>query len=104
MAAYTKAQVEILTLLMEECGEVIQAAAKCLRHGEDGYNPFDAHGPSNRDGLNKELGHVMLAFQLALEQGIVDEAAVERYARRKRDTIARWLHHSSPSPRGGADV
>jgi NTP pyrophosphatase (non-canonical NTP hydrolase) len=101
MAAYNKAQIEILYLLMEECSEVIQAATKCLRHGEDSYNPHEAGGPHNRDALNKELGHVTLALQLALEQGLIDEASIERYRRAKRDMIARWLHHSSPSPREG---
>ncbi len=102
MAVYTAAQVESLTFLIEECAEVVQAATKCLRHGEDSYNPFDAHGPNNRDGLNKELGHVQLALRLAVEQGVVDVDAIQLHQRRKRETIAQWLHHFKPSP-GGDD-
>jgi NTP pyrophosphatase (non-canonical NTP hydrolase) len=47
---------EVLILLIEECGEVIQAATKCLRFGWDvdhglGYG-------NNRDQLAKELGEL----------------------------------------------
>ncbi len=70
--------------------------------GGQSYNPFDANGPNNRDGLNKELGHVQLALRLAVEQGVVDVDAIQLHQRRKRETIAQWLHHFKPSP-GGDD-
>lgn len=49
-------QNDLLILLIEECGEVIQAATKCLRFGWD----VD-HGvqyANNRDMLAKEIGEL----------------------------------------------
>src|SRR5579872_899269 len=36
----TPAQIERLALLAEECGEVMQAVSKILRHGYESRNPF----------------------------------------------------------------
>src|SRR5215211_1747580 len=44
---------ELLVLLIEECGEVIQAATKCLRFGYDRDQP--GYGV-NHEVLAKELG------------------------------------------------
>jgi hypothetical protein len=96
MAKYTDAQAEALVLVMEECAEAIQAATKCLRHGETSYNPYDDEEVTNRASLNKELGHVTLALQLAVEQNIVDADELVRHRDIKRANIARWLHHFKP--------
>src|SRR5262245_34595005 len=47
---------EILVLLIEECGEVIQAATKCLRFGYDRNQPD--YGV-NSVVLSKEIGDLM---------------------------------------------
>ena len=96
MATYTKAQREALYLLAEECAEVTQAAMKCLRHGASSVNPLLDDGPTNRVSLEKELGHVQLALNLAIEQGVVTRKNVEEARRRKWSKISRWLHHFKP--------
>jgi hypothetical protein len=48
---------ELLVLLIEECGEVIQAATKCLRFGFDVDHGVD-YG-NNRMVLSRELGDLM---------------------------------------------
>jgi len=48
------AEAERLILLIEEAGEVIQAASKILRFGYDGYNQKTLEG--NRYSLENELG------------------------------------------------
>lgn len=47
---------EMLILLIEECGEVIQAATKCLRFGWD--RNFPDYGV-NHEVLAKEVGDVL---------------------------------------------
>lgn len=46
---------ELLILLIEECGEVIQAATKCLRFG---YDRFEEDYGTNCCILSKEIGEV----------------------------------------------
>jgi hypothetical protein len=47
---------ELLILLIEECGEVIQAATKCLRFGYERNEP--GYG-KNDDVLSKEIGDLI---------------------------------------------
>jgi NTP pyrophosphatase (non-canonical NTP hydrolase) len=61
------AEAERLTMLIEECGEVIQAATKILRHGFASYNPKDPNSPSNRVALRKEIEDVQ-AIIFAMER------------------------------------
>lgn len=55
---------ELLILLIEECGEVIKAATKCLRFGYD-VDHGTGYG-NNRDELAKEMGE-LTAVRDALE-------------------------------------
>lgn len=50
-------EAELLTRLMEECGEVIQAAAKCLRFGPGSRWPANAKR-SNAEDVFAELKDV----------------------------------------------
>lgn len=52
----TPAEAERLALLAEECGEVIQAIGKVLRHGFESTHPDG--GPTNRESLERECGDV----------------------------------------------
>lgn len=69
----TKAEAERLHMLMEECGEVIQAAAKVLRHGYTCYHPDNAPSmdvgargaiQDNRDDLTAEVTDVLAVIRL----------------------------------------
>lgn len=48
----------LLTCLMEECGEVVQAASKHIRHGANNYNPINPNY-TNEAMLADELTDVM---------------------------------------------
>lgn len=48
---------EVLVLLIEECGEVIQAATKCLRFGYDVDHGVD-YG-NNKMVLSREIGDLI---------------------------------------------
>jgi NTP pyrophosphatase (non-canonical NTP hydrolase) len=99
----TPAQAELLALLAEECGELVQAIGKTLRHGLDSVNPLVPPGTdrSNRGWLEKEMGDVRAAMILLCEASITDKAAVHSLADVKRASVQQWLHHArvtSPTP------
>lgn len=94
----TEAQAERLALLSEECGEVVQAIAKILRHGMDSVNPLlavpdDENPVTNQMSLEKELGHVICAMQKLRHAGDLSESEIDRHADEKAGKIKRWLHH-----------
>ena len=60
---------ELLVLLIEECGEVIQAATKCLRFGWD--ESWSDYGV-NHEALAKECGQL---------QGVVDALPIKHNIR-----------------------
>jgi len=92
----TPAEAERLALLIEECGEVIQAATKVLRHGYASWHP-DAMQQDNRSELAKEIGHAMNAVEMLVNEGDIDQATTNVAWNRKKSTIAQWLHHQEPS-------
>ena len=52
---------------MEECGELIQACAKVLKHGD-----------VEKQNLSEECGDVMAQIMLLIESGIVNEAVMSQ--------------------------
>src|ERR1700761_4172460 len=75
---------ELLILLIEECGEVIQAATKCLRFGWD-VDHGTGYG-NNRDQLAKELGELTAGRdELNLDYGDCHTAFMSGW----KDKIAR---------------
>jgi NTP pyrophosphatase (non-canonical NTP hydrolase) len=82
---------ERLTILMEEMGESIQAIGKIFRHGYETSYPKGA--PTNRQTLEKELGHVSLAIARLIRSGDIDSNAVAASMDEKTMTIGQWLHH-----------
>lgn len=88
----SQAAEERLQLLIEECGEAIQAAAKILRHGFDSTNPDVPHSRSNRAQLEHELGHIKYAIELLCREGNLDYGAIVASKTVKGDSIGKWLH------------
>lgn len=86
------AEQERLALLIEECGEVIQAATKIMRHGWYSTNPLVENGPTNKDNLEKELGHLELAIFLVTNNDVLDESVIARARSKKEREMHRWLH------------
>jgi len=70
----TPAQAERLALLAEECGEVIQAIGKVLRHGYESTHTHLDGGPTNRENLDSECGDVRYAIMLLARSGDLKEA------------------------------
>lgn len=86
------AELERISLLVEELGEAIQAAGKVLRHGYAEYHP-DVPETTNRVDLAKELGHVWCAMQLMVEQQDISVLQIEFSRAAKHESVKKWLHH-----------
>jgi NTP pyrophosphatase (non-canonical NTP hydrolase) len=94
----TDAEAERLALLAEECGEVIQAIGKILRHGYQSNHPNG--GPANRDLLEAELGDVSAAIRLMVESDDIIGTAVSSASDRKLARIHQYLHHQKDRANG----
>lgn len=83
------AQRERLTMLIEECGEVIQAATKALRHGYESRHPDG--GETNGEYLERELSDA-IAVQWAMIEAR-DIRFVEFSPRDVWERKLRYTHH-----------
>ena len=93
----TEAELERLSILIEECAEVQQIACKVLRHGYPSVNPLIPETTSNRQYLEIELGHLMNALDLLLNHGDVHLSRVQQARKQKAGSIGKWLHHQAPA-------
>lgn len=90
----TPAEAERLAFLAEECGELIQAIGKVLRHGYDNYNPLlEDDSPDNRRNMVKEMGDVRAAMLLMCNAADVRLEDIIFNADIKLTTIDQWMHH-----------
>lgn len=65
-----------LGLLTEECGEVSQAAGKCIRFGIDTPGPKNLTG---REMLNLECGDILAAIEYGIQKGVLDKEKIQKY-------------------------
>jgi len=77
---------ELLTVLMEECSEVIQAAAKCQRYGWDSKY----EGSTARENLEKELGDLQCMIDLLQQHDVVSYTTMDEQAHRKYEKLKKW--------------
>lgn len=85
------AEDERLTLLMEECAEVIQAIGKIKRHGYNSTHP--SGGPDNRENLEMELGDVMHIIDRMTRRADIKRSHIDMWKNAKADRIGKYLHH-----------
>lgn len=90
-------EAERLAILAEECGEVIQAVGKVLRHGYASHNPLAGNGISNRGMLAKEIGDLRWIISLMIKEGDVAEGAVIQREHLKGESARPYLHHQEVS-------
>ena len=86
----TPAEAERLSLLLEECGEVLQAIGKIQRHGYASRYP--KNGLSNRAKLEDEVGHVLAAVLRLERAGDLDGKMVTNSGDSKL-AEGQYLHH-----------
>lgn len=101
----TRAQEERLHLLMEECGETVQAASKVLRHGYASVNPlrYDTRR-DNRMDLEKECGHVRHSMIRLCEAGDLNRVAIHDAAEAKATEVEQWLHFQGSATISKSDM
>lgn len=87
----TPAEAERLAVLAEECGEVVQAVGKILRHGYESRHPNG--GPTNRETLERECGDLHHAIGRLVGAGDMNGNAMLQWADGKEKSIAQYLHH-----------
>lgn len=87
----TAAEIERLAMLAEECGEVVQAISKVLRHGWNSQSPYG--GKPNRIALERELGDVRAIVNMMLDADDVRLAEIQTWQRSKRRAMRQWTHH-----------
>ena len=88
----TEAEIERLSVLAEECGEVIQVVGKILRWGYESWNPLEVPRETNRTKLEKELADINVATLLMLQNGDIKPAELEKHSEKKIGKINKWLH------------
>ena len=76
---------EILTILAEECAEVIQEVMKVKRFGDQEYN-----GESAMQRLVKELGDIECMINLMQEFDMINFEELETQAVSKRLKLEKW--------------
>ena len=87
------AEAERLAILSEECGELIQAIGKVLRHGYDSKNPDDINHKGNREDVTIECADVSYAIGRLIATDDICVPAYYDHLRDKRVKISRYEHH-----------
>ena len=86
------AEAERIAILMEECGEVIQACGKILRHGFESRHPDG--GPSNRDELDRELTDLHAAIYLVRSADVPEDMKLG-HLEAKYKSLKKYTHHQN---------
>lgn len=80
--------VKVTGKLIEEGGEVVSAAARCLIQGIDGTEPTS--GKSNRLWLSEEIADARANFELAEERFDLDLEFIHRRKEEKKARLRTW--------------
>lgn len=92
--------VDLKTLgkFVEELGEALQAAGRCIIQGMDEHNVKE--GQSNRLVLQDEIADVLVNADLVIERFKLDRAAIVERAAEKKPRLLAW-HKMAGCPCGG---
>lgn len=86
----TTAQLELISILVEELGEATQAAGKILRFGLDNINPDT--GEKNINRLEAEIGDVFVAIALLSTANLIDmDVIYSKHVPAKEAKLQKWL-------------
>ncbi len=86
---------ELLVILMEECAEITQVAAKMLRFGVDNIAPRG--DTSNHNLLAGEIGDLKAVIELMIGCGLIDERMIADGQARKQKRLDRYLQTGVPA-------
>ena len=72
---------QLMVIMMEECGELIQACSKILRRGLK---------EKQRKHLIEEVGDVQCMIELLQEWDYISYTEIEERVKVKRDRLSKW--------------
>jgi NTP pyrophosphatase (non-canonical NTP hydrolase) len=82
---------ERLAELIEECGEIIQAATKTLKHGWE--STYD-NGVTNRTQLAMEIGDLSWHTQDLANNGLIDGGIVRLTYDSRHARVSKYRHYA----------
>jgi NTP pyrophosphatase (non-canonical NTP hydrolase) len=74
---------ELLTITMEECGELIQACSKLIRFEKDSC-------PDDLSNLQDEIGDLFCMIELIKQEGLVNEEKIKERMEVKKEKLKKW--------------
>lgn len=74
---------ELLTITMEECGELVQACSKLIRFEKD-------RCPDDMSNLQDEVGDLMCMIELLKRDGFVTEEQIKDRMFLKEQKLMKW--------------
>jgi len=77
---------QLMTITMEECGELTQQCSKIIRK----YKDFENIEDDQREKLLEELGDVYCMIDLMCEHGVVDWKHIYARSSAKKDKLKIW--------------
>lgn len=87
-----KLQEERLTLLIEECAEVIKCATKIKRFGFDSNK--DDSGRTNKELLEREIADVLVIIDFMVRREDVNGDNIDKFCEEKEDKLNKYLVHN----------
>lgn len=82
--------IRTLTMLEQECAEVILAATKIRKFGPYNYNPNDPNKTTNDDLLLRELGDLSCVLSMAADALQLDLTELPKYINEKRERLKKY--------------
>jgi NTP pyrophosphatase (non-canonical NTP hydrolase) len=79
---------EIMTIMQEECGEIIVAISKCKRFGLHTLIPDSKE--TNTKRLTKELGDLFAMVDLLIDQKLLTMNEINEYKEEKFTKLKKW--------------
>ena len=81
---------EIMTVMQEECAEVIVSISKCKRFGLHTLVPETTNKETNMLRLSKEIGDLLAMVDLLIQQKLVTNQELEEYKQSKIEKLKKW--------------
>ena len=78
---------ELLVVLQEECGELVQAIAKLNRFGKTDLN---------MKNIESEMGDVFALCKILMEEGYINPEAIMKAGDRKIEKLKKYMKNPAP--------
>lgn len=94
----TPYQDELLEILVEECGEIVQEKSKIFRFGVASVSHHFNDGRTHLDCIEQELGDVLAMIELIKESGIgITDYGLEKAKQKKLAKLPRYMNNTKDS-------